>query len=185
MAIVSQTKFAEMTGRSRQAISQRTKRGTLVALASGKMDTEDPVNAQLLFEISEEKKAKIKSTSSANSGGTQSDASLKNDAFAKKVSEAKRGQEVLKYKKLELEIKEMQGELVRRDSLGNACFGYLSALNINMMEMPQSFLDQLESAIVNKASRSEKMEIVTKPICDAIDQTLSQIERILKSKDEK
>ena len=193
MAIVSQTKFAKMTGRSRQAISQRAKRGTLVALKNGKLDTEDLINASFLREVEEDKSinsgvSQVESnTSSNNLGGPPGPPGPPTpvDHLTKSASDAKRGQEVLKYKKLEIEIKTMQGDLVLRESIGNACFGYLSTLNINIMEMPQSFLDELEAVIINKGSRSEKMEIVTKPICDAIGHAILQIERVLKLKDNK
>ena len=71
------------------------------------IDTEDPMNAQLLFEVEEEKQAKAKSVENvANDKIVPTSQDLKNDAFSKKVSEAKRGQEVLKYKKLDLPITE-------------------------------------------------------------------------------
>lgn len=194
MALVSQTEFAKMTGRTRQAISQRTKRGSLVATASGKIDTKNPINAQFLMEIEEERAItnppEIKKTPPGESKeNPDHPAQSKQEpnppnALMKNAASAKQGQEVLKYKKLELELKALQGELIRRDLVADVCFGYLSALNINIMEFPQSFLDELEGAIINKSTRSTKMEIVTRPICEAITQAISQIEKTLRATDE-
>lgn len=186
MAVVSQTEFAKMTGRSRQAISQRVKAGSLVALANRKIDTEDKINASFLHEVAEDEEIKNGVNQNQNNSDSEnSNGSVKPlDILSKNASDAKRGQEVLKYKKLEIEVKTLQGELIRKDLVADTCFGYLSALNINIMETPQSFLDELEGVIINKGSRSSKMDIVTRPICDAIEQAIKQIERTLKGNNE-
>lgn len=183
--IVSQSKFARITDRTRQAIFQRVKRGTLVADKHGKMDTEDPINAEFIEQIEGEKKIKefndnpnkVQKPKQFNNHDNSEPKINYENSFSQNVSKAKSGQEILKYKKLELEVKLLQGELVRKDSVADICFGYLSALNINIMETPQSFLDELEGAILNKSSRSNKIEIVTKPICAAISNTILQIEK--------
>lgn len=186
MTVVSQTKFAEMTGRSRQAISQRVKAGSLIALANRKIDTEDKINASFLIEVKEDNEIKNGSVENFNNSNVSGvdDPARPIDILSKNATEAKRGQEVLKYKKLEIEVKVLQGELVRKDLVADACFGYLSALNINIMETPQSFLDELEGVIINKGSRLVKMEIVTKPICSAIEQAIKQITKTLREKND-
>lgn len=178
MPIVNQSEFARMVKTSRSNINQYVKRGAIVVTASGKIDTEDKVNKQVIQEITE----RIRLKSEPNVIPTKKD--MDSGKLSDSASHAKRAQEVLKYKKLEMEVKLLQGELVRKDAVGDACFEYLGALNLNIMEMPQSFLDELEGSILNKESRLKKMEIVTKPICEAINAAINQVEKKLKQSNE-
>lgn len=179
MPAISQTKFAEITGRTRQAVWQKIQRGTLVALPNGQLDTENPINAQVIADIELEKSIK-KNVENYSDTSKNNPEKPPEDPLAASAANAKRGQDVLKFKKLQLEVDELEGSLIRRDRVANVCFDYLSALNINIMESPQSFLDELEGAIINKSSRAKKMEIVTKPICEAIETAITQVEKKLK-----
>lgn len=184
MPAVSQTKFGEITGRTRQAIWQRVQRGTLIALPNGDLDTDNPMNAQFIADVELEKNIKenVEQYSSTSKNNPEKPPE---DPLMKSAADAKRGQDVLKFKKLQLEVSELEGTLISRKKVADACFDYLSALNLNIMETPQSFLDELEGAIINKLPRAKKMEIITKPICEAIDLAITQVEKKLKEALEK
>jgi len=186
MVTVTQTKFAELAGRSRSAIWQNIKRGTLNLNSIKKLDTEDPLNKKYLKDIEDEKNYVAPDYSESEKSNNELDnkdtpeKNKNSDPLVNGSLQAKRGQEVLKFRKLELELKELEGKLIRKDLVASACFDYLAALNINIMEMPQSFLDEFESATLNESPRVVKMDILTKPICDAISLAISQIEKKLK-----
>ncbi|MHA1379325.1 MAG: hypothetical protein ACTSRG_13155 [Candidatus Helarchaeota archaeon] len=177
MSIISQSKFAEKTSRTRGAINQRIKRGTLNALPNGKMDINDQLNAAFIADIELDKNIE---SIAEEKRKNYSVPEIEQDPLVQSSINAKRGQDVLKYKKLELEVQELEGSLIDRELIASTCFDYLSALNINMLDSPQGFVDEMESAILNELPRSEKIKILTKPITEAIELTISQVEKKLK-----
>jgi hypothetical protein len=81
---------------------------------------------------------------------------------------------------LKMDNAKKRGQLFEIESLGETVFGYISALNQNIMEMPASFLDELEAALKSKKSRAERLNIITAPICEAIAETKEEIQKEIK-----
>jgi len=79
--------------------------------------------------------------------------------------------------KLRRENEEGRAELVRRESLGDTCFGYLAALNQNIMSIPKGMIDEFESALKSGSTRSELINTLTSPICESINETKSAIKK--------
>lgn len=107
--------------------------------------------------------------------------SLSSKALREKAVQAKYTSQILSAQKADMELKKARGELVEIETLGETCIGYLSALNQNIMECPASFLDEMEAAMIAKKTRSEKLDILRKPICDSISETITLIEKELKN----
>ena len=61
------------------------------------------------------------------------------------------------------------------ETLGDTCIGMLSALMQNIMNMPTGFIDEFDSAAKTKKTRSERIDILTNPICTAIVETKQEI----------
>ena len=80
---------------------------------------------------------------------------------------------------LQLDIKNSQsrGLLIEKESLSDTVYGYLNALNHNMMSIPKSVIDDFSAGIKTEMTRSELINILTLPICEAIHDTKEEIKK--------
>jgi hypothetical protein len=82
-----------------------------------------------------------------------------------------------KLEKSKLENKKARAALVEIDTLGSTLFGYLIALNKNILSMPQSYVDEFDAAKKAGKSKTELTDILTKPISTAIIDSRDQIKK--------
>lgn len=79
--------------------------------------------------------------------------------------------------KLKIENQKARAELVEREILSDALFGYLVALNKNILSMPRSYIDEIEAALKMGKSKIEASDILTRAIGHEITVTKDQIKR--------
>lgn len=84
-----------------------------------------------------------------------------------------------KLEKSKIENKKARASLVEVDTLGMAVFGYLIALNKNMLSIPKSYIDEFAAALKAGKSKTELTDILTKPISAAIVDSRDQIKKEL------
>lgn len=195
--------FARLAGCSRQNIHSLIKKSLLILdCDSGQMNPMDPTNAFYLEQrkidpriITNPGKEKVKKEIPVK----QKKEKIIPEKIPKKTDPIKptkilKDSEIpvsqrklnLEVKKLEaqvngLEIKNAQirGQLFQKETLGDTVYGYLSALNQNIMNLPKSIIDDFEAAIKSKKTRSEKIDIITSPICLAISETKEEIKKTI------
>jgi len=85
-----------------------------------------------------------------------------------------------KDKKQKLEYEKNRNKLLPRDEMDRV-YGFLDALNKNIMGIPLSIIDDFEAAVKTKNTRSNKIGIITGPICEAIAETKTAIKKELAS----
>lgn len=83
--------------------------------------------------------------------------------------------------KLKIENQKARAELVDRELLADALFGYLIALNKKMMDLPLSYVDEFESAMKLGKSKTELTDILRKPISEVIIDCRDQIKKEIES----
>lgn len=97
------------------------------------------------------------------------------------LTEQKLQNEVKKLDKqnLQLDIKNSQarGLLIEKESLSDTVYGYIDALNHNIMSIPKGIIDDFAAGIKTKMTRSELINILTLPICEAIHDTKVEIKK--------
>ena len=87
-------------------------------------------------------------------------------------------------KKLDEQIKQLRiknnhsrGLLIEKESLSDTVYGYVNALNHNIMSIPKGIIDDFESGIKTKMTRAELINILTEPICEAIHDSKEDIKK--------
>jgi len=97
------------------------------------------------------------------------------DALRKKSTKAKYIKQINDAEKSKIELEKVRSKLVEIETLGDTCIGYLAAFNHNIMDFPKSIVDDFEAAMKTNKTRSDKIDIILKPICIQIKETISQI----------
>jgi hypothetical protein len=82
-----------------------------------------------------------------------------------------------KLEKAKLDNQKTRATLVEIDTLGQAIFGYLIALNKNILSMPKSFVDEFAAGQKAGKSKTELTDILVKPISAAIIDARDQIKK--------
>jgi len=96
--------------------------------------------------------------------------------YIKKINEGK---------KSEIELKKIRAEVIDIETIAVELVGYLTALNQNIMEMPKGFFDEFHSGMKSKKSRADLIDIITKPICEAIQETKIRVTKTIKKERDK
>lgn len=198
--------FARLAGCTRQNISSLVKKELLI-IEDKKLDVDNEINQYYLQQRKENPRAvtnpgkpnepvkkenkiivkkpepdKKKKKPVSKKPPEKSD-SQKSSKVGKPLSQQKLEIEIERIteqrNKLRLENAKARAELVEREKLAETCFGYLSALNQNIMSMPKSYIDDFSAGIKSKATRSKLTDILTIPICEAISETKSEIKKVI------
>ena len=215
---LSATKFAELAEVSRQIITRLSNKGTLVKngskldiknptnkfylegreiklgkkiLENFKPETKkEPIKKKVkispTFKIKEEVKPKPKPKPKpkyVNNNDSDEEIPLQQQKLKIEVEKLKEQKD-----KLVRENAVGRAELISKKEVADRLFGYLIALNKNIMGIPLGYIDDFEAAVKSKSTRSEKTNILTIPICEAIEETkielkkeISRISRELKN----
>lgn len=80
-------------------------------------------------------------------------------------------------KQLRIKNNHARGLLIEKESLGDTVYGYINALNHNIMSMPKGIIDEFESGLKTGMTRAELINILTEPICEAIKDTKDGIKK--------
>jgi|WetSurMetagenome_2_1015567.scaffolds.fasta_scaffold08452_6 hypothetical protein len=81
------------------------------------------------------------------------------------------------YEKLRIENQKARCEVVYKETLGNTCFGYLSALNKMILALPVSYVDEFGAAYKKGKGKTELTDILRKPITQAIIDAREQMKK--------
>ena len=200
--LYNQSEFAIFTNCTRQNVSKSVKQGFLIKTSDGKIDSDDPINREWIelrflndSAIKERRFSDIKQESHIKKR-TKSKNDTKNTLLNNKppkiqnndsdddevpLQRQKLQYEVAKmkeqYEKLALDNRKARSELVERETLAAAVFGYLIALNKNILAMPESFIDDFQAKLKIGKSRPELCDILRGPITQAIVDTKDQIKK--------
>lgn len=123
--------------------------------------------------VKQQEQVKVKEDKKTEKQNAAKDEELK--SLTLKASKAEKIEKINKAQRSEIELKKARADLVEIESLAETCIGYLSALNQNVMNMPTGFIDEFDSATKTKKTRSERIDILTTPICTAISETKQEI----------
>ncbi len=195
--------FSRIANCSRQNISSLVKKGILILDEKKKLDTENPTNKHYLSEreaspriitnpgknpkpepVPEIKKEpeQIKATEKIDKPKTKRKTKKKTiEIDDEPLTIQKQRLEIDKLKeqrdKLKRENAEGRAELVSRHGMSDSLYGHLEALHKNIMGMPTGYIDDFETAMKAKYTRSQKIDILTLPICEAIEETKIEIKK--------
>ena len=99
--------------------------------------------------------------------------------LAEKAKKSKYIKTINDAKKSQIELDKSRSVLIEIETLGETCMGYLATLNQNAMQIAETFVDEFEAAMKTKKTRSTKIDILRKPICDMIAETMDDITKEL------
>lgn len=203
---LNRSKFALLAECSRQNIKKLVDNKTLVLNKDNKLDINNPENNFWLeqrksktdlkinnpgkpIDVEKVIKPAVKKTIkiSKNKKPTPEEPEDKDDEKEDK-------EETLQSKKLRIEVQKLEeqrdklirenavgrAELINKKELADRLFGFIIALLKNIMGMPAGYIDDFEAAVKSKNTRAEKINILTVPICEAIEETKSEIKKELR-----
>lgn len=193
MKLLSQTDFSKIANCSRQNIAKLISKGKLPT-ENGKISLEHPDVIEYLkkrdvpeskIEIPDKKvetkkpkpKRKTKREKNDFDEPPQNSQSQSSSASRRELEIRKLKAQIDGY---EIKNAASRGQLIERESLSDTIFGYLSALNQNIMSMPTGFIDEFESGIKTGMTRAELINILTNPISETIKETKEEIEKEIK-----
>jgi hypothetical protein len=204
--ILNRSKFALLAECSRQNIKKLVDNKTLVLNKDGKLDITNPENMFWLEQRKNKTELKINNPGKTVDVKKNIKTAVKK---AVKISKNKKTkleepeteddktenkEETLQSKKLRIEVQKLEeqrdklirenavgrAELINKKELADRLFGFIIALLKNIMGMPAGYIDDFEAAVKSKNTRAEKINILTVPICEAIEETKTEIKKELR-----
>ncbi|MCK5614774.1 hypothetical protein KAR91_73615 [Candidatus Pacearchaeota archaeon] len=96
-------------------------------------------------------------------------------ALAEKAKKAKYIKTINDAKKSQIELDKSRSLLIEIETLAETCMGYLATLNQNIMQVPETFVDEFEASMKAGKTRTDKIDILRIPICAFIAETIEGI----------
>lgn len=181
--LVSRAKFAKLAGVCDATVKNNVDNGYLIIDRKiNKMDTDNPKNKAYL-----EKRISLKDKQDIPNRTNQfSKPQSKTDDTINQYATMVEQEQKFKVEKLKMDIKvkelllrEKRGDLISKQRIADVCFGYLDALNKNMLVMPQVFIDRVENFIKTNSkdstAKKELMNEITGYITKSIQNTKHQV----------
>lgn len=200
---LSISEFARYANCSRQNISKLIKNsekgiGEILVIENKKLDINNPDNETYLSgrkklgdlptdgKSVKIKKKIVKNIIDENIDDNENLEIEDDDENLNNIQSNGKERQALEIQKLKAQIKQLdlknsaaRKDLIEIETLAEAVFNHLSALHQNVLDMPESFIDKYKHANDSGKSRSDLKDILTKPICQAIKDTINQVDKLL------
>jgi len=193
--VLTQSKFAEMCGVTRQSIQKAIKKKYVITVKRGRFNmihfNHEVTQAYLIKKQAEtgtwskpahqdQKQPKTRKT--AKKPGKNQQKAAEKVSPEDSLQELQRKKVLQEIRKIqadaslkELKVEEQKGLLIEKETLGAIVFQYLDALNMNMLEYPEMVIDTLIDNVKSGKSRGDISLDLRKGIESMIKKTKAQI----------
>jgi transcriptional regulator with XRE-family HTH domain len=186
---LTQREFADRAGVSKQAISKKVYAGSLVRGEDGKLDTEDPTNAEYLAGRNGATRAAV-----SDSGASEKPEPASVDGLAKAHAngQSNAGAVSTQQKKLEADIERVKsqtrlnvikaaesvGQLIHRDVVQRAFAAFDGQLQNQFLSMPRRIAPQIMAMVQSGCSEQELVDYIAEEVQRGIEQAKEASESI-------
>jgi len=163
MGLVTQSVFAKLAGVTRQSVAAAIKCKSLVRNKNSKIDTEHELSQKYLIRCG------------VDDATGETKASYAEQKIKEEIGKIKADRQLR-----EIKIEKEKDILIEKDRVARVLFGYLDALNTNLLDAPETMIDYITDKVKSGAKKGELVKYMRDAIGQEIKSTKKQIQKRLK-----